>query len=67
MEKRKSPDKDNGAIAIKVCNIATSISFIIGMICSLINEHELFQDFTICGIILCIIALEKFNQKISKS
>lgn len=57
--KRKHPDNDNGAMAIKVCNIAASITFILGVICSLINEHELFQDFTMCGIILCLIALEK--------
>jgi hypothetical protein len=60
--KRKSPDKNNGARAIKAYNLAASISFIIGIIFKVINEDELFQDYTICGIILCIIALKNQQQ-----
>jgi len=61
-EKRKSPDKDNGARKIKAYNLAANISFIIGIIFKVINDDELFQDFTICGIILCIIALKNQQQ-----
>ncbi len=58
-EKRKSPNPVNGARKIKAYKFLSCFSVILGIIFCVLKEHELFQDFTISGILLELIALGK--------
>lgn len=58
-EKKKSPDTENGAKKAKAYENLAVILFILGIICAVLKEHELYQDFAIGGILFDLIAVSK--------
>ena len=57
--KRKSPDTENGAKREKAYDFLVCFCLILGVVFGVLGEHELFQDFSIGGILFELIALEK--------
>ncbi|WP_294749950.1 hypothetical protein [uncultured Ruminococcus sp.] len=58
-EKKKSPDKRDGAKKAKAYENLAVFLLILGIICAVLKEHELYQDFAIGGILLDLIAVSK--------
>ena len=58
-ESKKRPDTENGARSVKAYEALATFSLILGIICALFKEHELYQDCEIAGAMLELIALGK--------